>query len=207
MSIKNGLAGVAAAAVLALGCPAAQAALVCAGCEYGDQDATYLGAYNPDNFDFGTFQHSDVALEPDVGPNTAFEDFWVFDLDPAGSGSMSADFTMLTGIAGFIGELYMDGGSVCAGSDCSSVVLGAPVDSSASANRRWEIIAMTLPAGRYIIRVAGTTNARSTSAYTGQLAFIPEFIPEPGAVALFGLGVLSMGILLRRNRADRTGTV
>ena len=165
----------------------------------------YLGSYNPDAFDFGTFQHSDVGL--DVGPNTAFEDFWVFDLDPAGSGSVSADFTMLTGIAGFLGELYMDGGSVCAGSDCSSVVLGALIDSSASANRRWEIIAMTLPAGRYILRVAGTTNARSTSAYTGQLAFIPELVPEPGAVALFGLGVLGMGILLRRNRADRTGTV
>lgn len=205
MGIKNGLAGVAAAAVLALGCPAAQAALLCAGCEYGDQAATYLGAYNPDTFDVGTFQHSDVGQ--DVGASTAFEDFWVFDLDPAGSGSMSADFTMLTGIAGFIGELYMDGGSVCAGSDCSSVVLGALVDSSASANRRWEIIAMTLPAGRYIIRVAGTTNARSTSVYTGQLAFIPELIPEPGAVALFGFGVLGMGILLRRNRADRTGAL
>ena len=100
----------------------------------------------------------------------------------------------------------MDGGSVCVGSDCSSIVPGARIDSSASANSRWEIIAMTLPAGRYIIRVAGTTNARSTSAYTGQLAFIPEFIPEPGAVALFGLGVLGMGILLRRNRAIARGT-
>jgi len=45
----------------------------------------------------------------DVGPNTAFEDFWVFDLDPAGSGSVSADFTMLTGITGFIASL----GSAC----------------------------------------------------------------------------------------------
>ena len=205
MGIKNGFAGAVVAAALALGMPAAQAAVVCMGCEYGDQAGSYLGSYNPDAFDFGTFQHSDVGV--DVGPNTAFEDFWVFDLDPAGSGSVSADFTMLTGIAGFLGELYMDGGSVCAGSDCSSVVLGALIDSSASANRRWEIIAMTLPAGRYILRVAGTTNARSTSAYTGQLAFIPELIPEPGAVALFGLGVLGMGILLRRNRADRRGTV
>ena len=205
MGIKNWLAGAVTAGVLALGATAAQAALICQGCEYGDQPATYLGSYNPDTFDFGTFQHSDVGQ--DVGPNTAFEDFWVFDLDPAGSGSVSADFTMLTGITGFIGELYMDAGSVCAGSDCSSVIRGALIDSSASVNRRWEIIAMTLPAGRYIIRVAGTTNGRSTSAYTGQLAFIPEGIPEPGAVALFGLGVLGMGILLRRNRADRTGTV
>jgi PEP-CTERM motif len=205
MGIKNGFAGTVVAGALALGMPAAQAAVVCMGCEYGDQAATNLGSYNPDTFDFGTFQHSDVGL--DVGPSTAFEDFWVFDLDPAGSGSVSADFTLLTGIAGFIGELYMDGGSDCAGSDCSNVVLGGLIDSSASTNRRWEIIAMTLPAGRYILRVAGTTNARSTSVYGGQLAFIPELIPEPGAVALFGLGVLGMGMLLRRNRAHSNGTV
>ena len=85
--------------------------------------------------------------------------------------------------------------------------LSGLLDSSASTNRRWEIIAMTLPAGRYILRVVGTTNARSTSAYTGQLAFIPELVPEPGAMALFGLGVLGMGMLLRRNRADSNGTV
>ena len=175
---------------------AAVAALVCTGCEYGDQ-ATYLGAYNPDTFDFGTFQHSDVGLE--TGPHAAFVDFWVFDLAPGGSGSMSSDFTMLTGIGGFTGELYFDGGSVCAGGGCSSVVLGALIDSSASQNsaRRWEIIATSLPAGRYVLRVSGTTNGNLTSAYTGQLAFIAE----PATFALLGLGLLGIGMSLRRNRS------
>jgi len=101
----------------------------------------------------------------------------------------------------FTGELYEDAGSVCAGSDCSSVVLGALVDGSASSgDRRWEIIAMTLAAGRYVIRVTGITNPNSTSAYTGQLAFIGE----PGTVALLGLGLLCMGASLRRSRADQT---
>ena len=62
----------------------------------------------------------------DEGPSTAFEDFWVFDLDPGGDGSISADFTAFTAIAGFHGSLYADnGGTTCAGSDCSAIDLGA----------------------------------------------------------------------------------
>lgn len=197
MKIKNLLASVAAIGALALGSQAAQAAVICAGCEYGDDAGTYLGAYNPINMDFGTFQHSDVGQ--DVGPSTAFEDFWVFDLDPAGNGSISADFTAFTSVGGFSGELWTDGGSTCAGSDCSSVVLGALLESETDVDgdRRWEIITTSLPAGRYIIRVTGTTNPNSTSAYTGQLAFIPE----PGTLALLGFGLLGMGLTARRRKA------
>ena len=109
---------------LALGSQAAQAGIICQGCEYGDDVGTYLGSYNPTTFDFGTFNHSDVGI--DEGPSTAFEDFWVFDLDPGGTGSISADFTAFTAIAGFHGELYADnGGTTCAGSDCSVIDLGA----------------------------------------------------------------------------------
>ncbi len=102
MKIKNLLAGVVATGALALGSQAAQAGIICQGCEYGDDAGTYLGSYNPTTFDFGTFNHSDVGI--DEGPSTAFEDFWVFDLDPGGTGSISADFTAFTAIAGFQGR-------------------------------------------------------------------------------------------------------
>jgi hypothetical protein len=172
MTIGKVLARVIAIGALALGTQAAQAGLICGGCEYQGSSGTYLGSYSPPQFDFGTFQHSDIGI--DVGPSTAFVDFWVFDLDPAGTGSISADFTTFTGISGFTGELYADGGSTCAGSECSSVIPGALLASASSVNMRWEIIMSRLPAGRYIIRVTGTTNARGTSAYTGQLGFVPE---------------------------------
>ena len=195
MTIKKILARAIAIGALALGAQAAQAGLICSGCEYQDgSEGTYLGSYNPLQVDFGTFQHSDVGL--DVGASTAFVDFWVFDLNPAGTGSVSADFTAFTGIAGFTGELYEDNGSVCAGNQCSSISLGALLDSeTASGDDRWEIMMNGLAAGRYIIRVSGTTNARGTSVYTGQLAFIPE----PGTLALFGMGLLLIGLMRRRS--------
>jgi hypothetical protein len=91
MKMKNWLTHGVATGALALGSQAAQAAIICQGCEYGDDVGTYLGSYNP---------------TIDVGSNTAFEDFWVFDLDPGGSGSISADFTAFTAISGFHGDLY-----------------------------------------------------------------------------------------------------
>jgi hypothetical protein len=200
MGVRNWLAASIALAAATFSAQTAQAGLICSACQYGDEAATYIGTYSPTTLDFGTFEHSDVGI--DAGLNTAFTDYWVFDLSPGGTGSISADFTMLTGISDFAAQLFADGGSACTGSDCSSVVTGALIASDASVGneRRWEIIVDDLPAGRYVIQVTGTTNNRGTSVYTGQLAFV---VSGPATLALLGLGLLGMCPLLGRRQPER----
>ena len=157
---------------LAFGSQAAQAGLICTGCEYdAAADGTYVGLYNPQTFDFGTFQHSDVGI--DNGPSTSFHDFWVFDVNPAGHGSISADFTAFTSISGFTGQLFADGGSTCAGSTCSNIVTGAWLATENSVDRRWEIMANGLEAGRYILLVTGTTNSQRYERLYGAAGLHP----------------------------------
>jgi hypothetical protein len=182
-------------AALALGA-SANAATICTGCELIDgAAATYIGTYNPEQFDEGTFNHT--GIQGDVGQNASFTDFFVFDLNPGGKGSISADFTVNTGIVNFVGRLWSDGGSTCAAgapAACSTLVPGAVLYQVNATNRRWEIIASGLTAGRYIIQVTGQTRASGPSSYTGQLSFVSE----PGTLALFGLGLLGAGLLRRR---------
>ena len=199
MDIKKLFVGVTVVAGLGFAVQSASAATICSGCEVLDAEAgTYIGLYNPDEFDNGTFNHTDI--QADVGQDTPFNDFLVFDLDPSGTGSISADFTRFTAIRNFMGALWTDGGSTCDAAAaplpgaCSNIVPGEKLYEVSESEDRWEIIARGLVAGRYIIQITGETRGSGPSSYSGQLSFIPE----PGTLALLSLGLLGLGATARR---------
>src|SRR5688500_3740177 len=111
-------------AITAFGTSNAQAAQICSGCDYIGPVGTYIGVYDPTNFDFGTFEHADVAA------NTNIDDRWVFDVAPTGDGSVSADFTFAAPFTAFSGALYAAGATVCGvgtPSGCTTADLGAQI--------------------------------------------------------------------------------
>ena len=112
MNMKTWLANAAAVGALAFGAQAANATTICAGCESKDgADGTYIGAYNPATGDEGTFNHT--GIQNDVGHSTAFEDFFVFDLNPRWQRLDLGRFHTSPRHQDFMGELYADNGSVC----------------------------------------------------------------------------------------------
>jgi len=164
----------------------AQAAQICTACEYIGPVGTYIGTYDPTTFDAGTFNNIEVPT------GTVIDDRWVFDVAPAGQGSVSADLTVLTPFTGFSGGLYAAGATTCGAgtpSGCTVADLGVLIASAGSGDSI-ATGAVNLTAGRYIFRIQGTAG-EPFGTYTGQLATAAVAVPEPALLSLLGLGLVA----------------
>ena len=174
-------------AITAFGTSKAQAAEICTACSYIGPVGTYIGTYDPTNFDTGDFRHTEVEA------GTSIDDRWVFDVAPAGDGSISADFTVLAPFSGFSGGLYEAGATTCGAgtpSGCTQAVLGNLVAAATLNGEQIATGAVSLTAGRYIFQVLGTAE-EPFGSYTGQLATAAVAVPEPAILSLLGLGLVA----------------
>jgi hypothetical protein len=186
--------------------------------------ATYIGIMDPTAVpgENASVQHTNISA------NSAFTDYWVFDVIPSGNAAASLSFNSFSQGAQFTSfsvSLYLDQAPIsnlanaaftCASQDRS--VLGA----TACAQGPGTLTLLTttdfnygtpgfvggssafttsfLAAGRYVFVVTGAIgNANNGNpAYNGSIQV--NQIPEPGTLALAGLALLGTAAAMRKRK-------
>ena len=209
----------ASAALLAVGALSAgqaSANTICANCEWNSApgfSGTFVGSHDSRNADESGFRHTQMW----VPVATAFNDVWVFTLDPVGAFTqINANFIPIvpTAFSGFNVSIREVTAFSCptvanalgTSGGCTGVVLGATLANSVNSGASADIFPVALAAGTYAFQVSGTLNALGTTStgalrfaqYSGQL--VTSEIPEPGTLALAGLAMLGVAASVRRAR-------
>jgi len=182
--------------------------------------ATYIGIMDPSAIPVeNAFVRNDV-----ITPNSSFINYWVVDVNPTGNVAASLSFLNNgSAFTAFNVELYLAqspltnvanaaytcasqsqvGGAVsCAAGPGSLTLITTNNTPFNIGQQSGSFLANTtnfLTAGRYVVKVSGTTASGSNPSYSGQIQV--NQIPEPGSLALSGLALLGAAAAMRKRKA------
>lgn len=129
----------------------------------------------------------------DSGVIGSISDFFSFSLSGPTNFATTAS---VTNSAGDIGSLAI---AILSGQGLGGAVLSGPSSAVLVGSSLVASTAISLAAGTYSIRVTGT-GAAGGSAFGGSLDVSPAAVPIPGALFLFGSGLIGLGALTMRKK-------